>query len=98
MKIEYNKMNFIILKRRVGQLPSGNSFWRECPYGYSIAMRIGRFPFQFPLGVQLGIGTQPHYKAPVDHQVKILENASVNIKLVKLSPQEQSKVGHRTTK
>ena len=61
-------------------------------------MRIGRFPFQFPLGVQLGIGTQPHYKAPVDHQVKILENALVNIKLVKLSPQEQSKVGHRTTK
>ena len=34
--------------------------------GYSIVVRIGRFPVQTPLGTRLGLGTQPCYKAPGD--------------------------------
>ena len=34
------------------------------------------------------VGTQPHYEAPSDLQIKIIENAVINIRSVKLSPQE----------
>ena len=59
-------------------------------------MRIGRFPVQTPLGAQLNLGTQPHYKDPSDLQVKIVENAVINIGSVKLSPGELPKVGRGT--
>ena len=37
--------------------------------GYEIAIRIRRFPVQSPLGAQLVLGAQPHYKTPGDLQV-----------------------------
>ena len=36
---------------------------------YSVAIRIRRFPVQAPLGAQLGLGIQLHYKTPGDLQV-----------------------------
>ena len=45
-----------------------NVIWRgeSRLVGYDIVIRIGRFPVQTPLGAQLGLGTQPRYKAPGD--------------------------------
>ena len=53
--------------------------------GYSVTIRIGRFPVQTPLGARLGLGTQPCYEAPGDLWVEIVENAVINIGLVRLS-------------
>ena len=38
--------------------------------GYSIVVRIRRFPVQTPLGARLGLGTQPCYEAPSDLQIE----------------------------
>ena len=35
--------------------------------------------FGLPLGAQLGLGTQPHYKAPGDLHVENVKNAVINI-------------------
>ena len=32
--------------------------------GSDVAIRIGRFPFQTPLGAWPGFGMQPHFEAP----------------------------------
>ena len=61
-------------------------------------MRVGQFLVQTPLGTWLCLGIQPHYEAPTDLQVKIVENAVINIELVRLSPPEWGKVDHRTAK
>ena len=53
--------------------------------GYGVPIRIGRFPVQTPLGARLGLGTQPRYEAPGDLWVEIVENAVINIRLVRLS-------------
>ena len=45
-----------------------------------------------------GIETQPCFEALGDLWVKIVENAVINIELVRLSPQEWPKVGHGTAK
>ena len=44
-----------------------------------------QFLVQTPLGTQSGLMTQPHYEAPGDLQVEIVENAVINIGLVRLS-------------
>ena len=41
--------------------------------GLGVAIRTGRFLFQQQLGVWLGIGSLPCYKAPGDLWVKIAE-------------------------
>ena len=46
----------------------------------------------------MGLGTQPHYKAPGDLWVELEENAVINIGLVSLSPREWPKVGRGTAK
>ena len=56
--------------------------------GKGIQIRIGRFPIQTPLGDRLGLGTQPRYEAHGNPRVKLVENAVINIGLVRLSPQE----------
>ena len=61
-------------------------------------MRIGMFPVQTPLRVQLGLGTQLCHKAPGDLQVKIVENTVNKIALVRLSSREWPKAGHGTAK
>ena len=61
-------------------------------------MRIGRLLVQIPLGAQLGLGTQPRFEAPGDLLFKIVENAVINIGLVRLSSLEWPKVGCRTAK
>ena len=53
--------------------------------GYGVTIRIGRFLVQTPLGTRLGLGTQPRYEAPGDLWVEIVENAVINIRLVRLS-------------
>ena len=45
-----------------------------------------------------GLGTQPRYKALIDLQVEIVENAVINIGLMRLSPLKWPKVGLGTTK
>ena len=67
-------------------------------YILPIEIRIGRFPVQTPLGAWLGLGTQLRYKVPGNLWVKIVEKAAINIELVRLSPQEWSKVGCGTAK
>ena len=61
--------------------------------GYGVGIRIRRFTVQTPLGAWLGLGTLPRYVAPGDLQVELLENAGINIGLVRLSPREWPKVG-----
>ena len=55
-------------------------------------MRIGRFSGQIPLGTRPRLVTQPRYEATNDHRVEIVEKAVINIELVKLFPQERSRV------
>ena len=38
-----------------------------------VVIRIGRHSVQTPLCARPGLGTQPHYKAPDDLQVKIVQ-------------------------
>ena len=51
-----------------------------------MVIRIGRFLVQTPLGAQLGLGTQPGYKAACDLLVEIVKNTVTNIGLVRLPP------------
>ena len=46
----------------------------------------------------LGLGTQPRYEAPGDLLVEYVQNAVINIRLVRLSPQEWPKVGRGSAK
>ena len=48
----------------------------EDSYLVGVAIRIGRFSVQSPLGARLGSGTQPRYDAPGDHPVKIVKTLS----------------------
>ena len=69
--------------RYIGEWSSGLRCW----------IRIGRFLVQALLGARLDLGTQLRYEAPVDLQVKLVENAVINIGLVvRLSPREWPKV------
>ena len=43
--------------------------------GQGIAIRIGRFLVQTPLGAQPGLETQPHYKAAGDLQVNLYKRS-----------------------
>ena len=63
-----------------------------------LTVRTRRFPVQTPPDAWPGLGTQPHYKAPGDLQVENVENTVINIRLVKLFPQEWPKVGRGTAK
>ena len=49
-------------------------------------------------GARPGLGIQPRYKAPGDLRVEVVENAVINIELVRLSPRECPKVGCGTAK
>ena len=60
--------------------------------------RIGRFPVQTPLGARPGLGTQPHYEAPGDLRIELVENTVINIGLVRLPPREWSIVSRGTAK
>ena len=53
---------------------------------------------QTPLGARPGLETQPLYEAPGDLRVDLVENAVINIELVRLSPPEWPKVGRGTAK
>ena len=53
---------------------------------------------QTPLGAMPGLETQPLYEAPGDLRVDLVENAVINIELVRLSPPEWPKVGRGTAK
>ena len=46
---------------------------------YGITIRIGKFPVQTSLGTQLVLGTQPHYKAPIDLWVENIKNVGISI-------------------
>ena len=61
--------------------------------GWSVTIRIRRFPVQTPLGTRLGLGTQPRYETPGDPRVEIVEDAVINIGLVRLSSREWLKIG-----
>ena len=61
--------------------------------GEGVAMRIGRFPAQTPLGTLPGLGIQPRHEFLGELWVKIVENTVINIRLVWLSPREWPKVG-----
>ena len=54
-------------------------------------MRIGRFPVHTPLGARPGLWTQRRFEAPGNPWVEIVENAVINIGLVRLFPQEWPK-------
>ena len=41
--------------------------------GQGVVIRIGRFPVQTPLGVWLGLGTQPIFEAPGDLQLETVK-------------------------
>ena len=58
----------------------------EQPNGLSVAIRFGRFPVLAPLDTQPDLGTQPSLKAFSDLWVEIVENAMINIGLVRLFP------------
>ena len=58
----------------------------EYPNGLSVKIRFGRFPFQALQDIQPDLGTQPSLKAFSDLWVEIVENAVINIRLVKLFP------------
>ena len=49
-------------------------------------------------GAWPSLGAQPCYEAPGDLQVEIVENATININLLRLSLQEWPKVGCGTAK
>ena len=66
--------------------------------GEGIAMRIGRFPDRTLFSTRLDLETQPCYKTAGDLRAKIVENAMINIGLVRLSPREWPKVGRGTAK
>ena len=53
--------------------------------GLGIGIRIERFLVQTLLGAWSGFGTQPHYEAPSDFHAELVENAVINIRLVRLS-------------
>ena len=38
-----------------------------------VAIEIGRFPIQTPLGARPGLGSQPRYEAPGNLRVKIVK-------------------------
>ena len=61
----------------------------------------GEFPVQFSLGNHPGIGTQPPYDALHDPWVEWVEtrnDAAINIRLVRLSPQQCPKVAGAAAK
>ena len=41
-------------------------FGESGPVGYCIAIRVGRFPVQTPLGTRPGLEAQSHYEVPGD--------------------------------
>ena len=43
------------------------------PFALGVAIRIGRYPVQTPLGSWLSLETQLHYKGPGDFRVKIVQ-------------------------
>ena len=51
-----------------------------------------------PLSDSPGLGTQTRYEAPGDLRVEVVENAMINIGLVRLCPLEWAKVGRGTAK
>ena len=53
--------------------------------GLGFGIRIERFLVQTLLGAWSGFGTQPHYEAPSDFHAELVENAVINIGLVRLS-------------
>ena len=56
--------------------------------GYGVVIRIGRFPDQILPSARPGLGAQTRYKPLGDVRVEIVENAVINIGLVRLSPRE----------
>ena len=75
------RKNHRIKKKALNQIKGGTGL-----VGYGVTIRIGRFSVQTPLKAWLGLVTHPHYKACGDPQVKIVKNAVINIRLVRLSP------------
>ena len=53
--------------------------------GLGIGIRIERFLVQTLLGAWSGFGAQPTYEAPSDFHAELVENAVINIGLVRLS-------------
>ena len=66
--------------------------------GEGVGIRIGRFAVQTPLGARPGLGIQHRYEAPGDLWVELVENAVIDIGLVRLSPREWPKVDRGTAK
>ena len=66
--------------------------------GKGAGIRIGTFSVQTPLGARPGLGTQPRYEAPGDPRVELVENAVINIELVRLSSREWPKIARGTAK
>ena len=50
-----------------------------CNFVQGIAIKIGMFPLQIPLGARPGFRTQLPYKAPSNLWVNIVENTVINI-------------------
>ena len=63
-----------------------------------VTIKTGRFPVQTLLDVRPSLGTQPHYKTPSKLRVELVQNAVIDIRLVRLSPREWPKVGRGTAK
>ena len=68
---------FLLTEKETAALPTPNfhswknwgEFGKSDLVGYGIAIRIGRFPVQTPLGTQPGLEAQSHYEVPGDLQV-----------------------------
>ena len=72
--------------------------WGEWPSGLRHWNQNWKVPGSTPLDAWPGLGTQPHYKAPGDLWVELVENAVINIGLVRLSTQEWPKIARGTAK
>ena len=69
----------------------------ECLYN-SVKIRDKKFVAIKPAALFLRLGTQPCYETPGDLRVELVENAVINIGLVRLSLREWPKVGCGTAK
>ena len=61
-------------------------FRGEWPCGLRRCNENWKVPSSNPLDARPGLGTQPRYEAPGDLRVEYVQNAVINIGLVRLSP------------
>ena len=73
-------------------------FYQNHKSGLRCCNENQKVPSSNPTTCLAGLGAQPHYKAPGDLCVKIVENAVINIRLVRLFHWEWLKAGRGTAK